>query len=125
MREQSRTFKQEYNQKGEPICPIPNCKQLCQKFKNGNWRKYCDLHDGYSMLRERYWSYFRTRILLRDNHTCKKCGNRENLEVDHIIAIVNGGDQWNENNLQVLCNNCHKEKTKLDLKRKTIYGNKN
>lgn len=27
------------------------------------------------------------------------------FEVDHIKAIVNGGDMWDENNLQVLCEN--------------------
>lgn len=39
------------------------------------------------------------------------------FEVDHKIAIVNGGDSWDKNNLQVLCSNCHKKKTKEDLKK--------
>ena len=38
------------------------------------------------------------------------------FEVDHILAVVNGGDMWDENNLQVLCYSCHKEKTKEDIK---------
>lgn len=40
------------------------------------------------------------------------------FEVDHKIAICNGGDFWDEKNLQVLCYKCHKEKTKEDLKQK-------
>lgn len=36
-------------------------------------------------------------------------------DVDHIIAIVNGGEQWDEKNLQVLCTDCHKVKTKADM----------
>ena len=42
---------------------------------------------------------------------------KENKElVDHIQAIVNDGDIWDESNLQVLCTECHKEKTRNDLK---------
>lgn len=37
------------------------------------------------------------------------------FEVDHIKAICNGGDPWDEDNLQVLCKRCHKAKTKADL----------
>jgi len=40
------------------------------------------------------------------------------FEVDHIVAITNGGDQWDEKNLQVLCNKCHDEKTAKDMKKK-------
>ncbi len=37
------------------------------------------------------------------------------LDVDHIIAIANGGDVFDKKNLQVLCNGCHKKKTKEDM----------
>lgn len=37
-------------------------------------------------------------------------------DVDHILAIVNGGEQWDEKNLQILCKDCHKVKTKEDMK---------
>ena len=45
------------------------------------------------------------------------------LEVDHIVAICNGGDAWDESNLQVLCIDCHRKKTKLDLGKRS-KGNK-
>ena len=38
------------------------------------------------------------------------------FEVDHIIAIVNGGGEFDKNNLQVLCSDCHRKKTKADMK---------
>jgi len=41
----------------------------------------------------------------------------DSFEVDHIIAVKNGGDMWDEKNLQVLCYTCHKEKTKKDMKK--------
>jgi hypothetical protein len=37
------------------------------------------------------------------------------FEVDHIVAIVNGGGEFDHNNLQVLCHECHKKKTKSDM----------
>ncbi len=37
------------------------------------------------------------------------------FNVDHIIAVVNGGDMWDEENLQTLCVDCHKKKTKEDM----------
>ena len=40
---------------------------------------------------------------------------RSFFEVDHITAIKNGGDMWDKKNLQVLCVDCHKKKTKGDI----------
>ena len=37
------------------------------------------------------------------------------LNVDHIRAITNGGDEWDESNLQTLCEDCHKQKTREDM----------
>ena len=47
------------------------------------------------------------------------------LEVDHIKAVALGGEMWEEENLQTLCSDCHKIKTKNDMSlikinRKTI-----
>lgn len=43
------------------------------------------------------------------------------LEVDHKIPVGAGGEMWDKKNLQVLCNFCHKKKTKLDLKQIKEY----
>lgn len=37
------------------------------------------------------------------------------FEVDHIQAIVNGGNEFDKKNLQVLCQDCHRKKTKSDM----------
>lgn len=39
------------------------------------------------------------------------------FEVDHIIAICNGGSMWDKENLQTLCKECHKGKTKQDRRK--------
>lgn len=52
----------------------------------------------------------RQQALKRDHYQCVKCGNTENLEVDHIKNVASGGGH-NLNNLQTLCHHCHKTKT--------------
>lgn len=51
----------------------------------------------------------------RDDYKCVKCGNNKSLEVDHIIPLIKDGGNLLEN-LQTLCKDCHKAKTKKDLK---------
>jgi hypothetical protein len=59
----------------------------------------------------RRWRKLRERILARDGHMCQACGSQEELQVDHIISRVDGG-QNNESNLQVLCKLCNLRKGK-------------
>lgn len=50
---------------------------------------------------------------------CATCGIRGLVELDHIVAICNGGKHEVEN-LQYLCFACHGRKTKADIRR--FYG---
>lgn len=43
------------------------------------------------------------------------------MEVDHKIAITNGGDQWDLNNLQTLCHECHLKKTRKDMHERRLH----
>lgn len=45
----------------------------------------------------------------RDNFTCRSCGSRKYLSVDHIIPESKGGDT-NMDNLQTLCKRCNSKK---------------
>lgn len=55
----------------------------------------------------------RQNVLMRDNYTCQICGatvkDGAKLEIDHIIPHSKGGTN-HENNLQVLCQQCNREK---------------
>jgi 5-methylcytosine-specific restriction endonuclease McrA len=51
----------------------------------------------------------RTLVFKRDNHTCLCCGRKDNLAIDHILAVNNGGTNDLEN-LQVLCKYCNSSK---------------
>ena len=62
------------------------------------------------------WSDLRLETLRRDG-CCRVCGIKSSLEVDHIVAIVNGGDEFDKNNLQVLCHLHHVKKTRQDMDR--------
>ena len=47
--------------------------------------------------------------------TCYKCGGTGVLEIDHILPVALGGTNHGLN-LQLLCEDCHKEKTRADIK---------
>lgn len=62
----------------------------------------------------------------QDGACCRSCGIMENtfvlgevtdLEVDHILAICKGGGGLGLWNFQLLCKDCHKDKTKIDIQK--------
>lgn len=64
----------------------------------------------------------KVRIYLECEGRCKKCtrfidGAALVAEYDHVVPIILGGEN-RETNLQLLCNECHSAKTKLDVKLK-------
>lgn len=53
----------------------------------------------------------RKRILARDGHQCAQCGNTQGpFDIDHINN-QRGPNYDHDENLQVLCAQCHKAKT--------------
>lgn len=57
----------------------------------------------------------RLQIIERDGYACKKCGSKENLEVDHIHPESKGGNH-DPSNLQCLCRPCNLRKgTRLEV----------
>ena len=90
----------------------------CMYFAQGVW----GIINGHS---EIISSYLRK---LFPDWACCKCGltdaykeyknglNVSSIHKDHIVAVVNGGGGCWLDNYQLLCDECHKEKTKIDLK---------
>lgn len=62
------------------------------------------------------------RIFEDADGKCKKCSRKlrpGHWDTDHIVAIINGG-QNRESNLQPLCDvPCHSQKTKQDVREKS------
>lgn len=70
----------------------------------------------------RPWRRIRERVLLRDQYTCCGCGLvTQELEVDHIINVAEGGSD-DESNLQSLCVPCHQAKTAAEAARGRALG---
>ncbi len=52
--------------------------------------------------------------LLGDSPMCAMCRTAVATELDHVVALTNGGSN-DEDNLQGLCASCHELKTLADL----------
>lgn len=51
----------------------------------------------------------RLHIFNRDGNKCLCCGTSDNLSIDHIIPVANGGEN-DLSNLQTLCKRCNSSK---------------
>lgn len=67
---------------------------------------------------DKSWVWLRRQFLIQEPE-CRVCAARETSrqakEVDHIRPLRDGG-RHHIKNLQSLCGNCHKEKTKSDVR---------
>ena len=57
------------------------------------------------------WALVRRAALDRDGWRCRACGRAGRLEVDHLVALEDGGEAYDPANLQTLCRGCHFRKT--------------
>jgi len=94
---------------------------MCDKKLEGRKRKFCswDCEYDYHAIKYKWKSQAQNRreIFKRDNNTCKICNKQftdEQLIADHIIPIALGGEEFELDNLQTLCIDCNKIKTKQD-----------
>lgn len=60
-------------------------------------------------LRDNRWIRKRDSIKIRDNYTCKKCGDEERKQDVHHIEYLQGKDLWDypDHLLETLCDKCH------------------
>lgn len=93
----------------------------CGKTLGGNQIYYC----GEDCKSEFYsahptsvrWNDLRLQALARDRSICAKCGKPAE-EVDHIREIREGGPEFDLENLQSLCHDCHVLKTNENRRRR-------
>lgn len=64
-------------------------------------------------------NWLRRKVLERDQNTCASCKTRKgNMEIDHILPRKKFPElKLDINNIQTLCEECHKLKTKEDIKK--------
>jgi len=100
-------------------CSEPGCRALvsrgtrCSKHPAG-WKQY---QQGRTRQERGYgaeWQRTRKRILERDHHLCQEHKRKGMLRpaniVDHIKAKAHGGTDADDN-LEAICDPCHKAKT--------------
>ena len=122
-------FKPKQNDEDKPICL--NCGKIIEGKRR---KKYCSENCSHEWFRKHYWVGMRDHIHNIQKNTCQTCGATPPREengmlkwtndhsrfdyfdyvVDHIVPIALGGGEFDEDNLQVLCGICNKEKTKID-----------
>lgn len=70
------------------------------------------------------WKKLKAKVHERDGYMCIFCGRSEEdgikLHCDHIVRYTDGGADTMEN-LQTLCNDCHKAKTRAESSTKRPY----
>ncbi|MYX26041.1 HNH endonuclease [Streptomyces sp. SID8381] len=99
--------------RAKSICLISGCVArtvLDGRCADHQRRKSWNRTSARNASRSRDWPKRRTRVLIRDNFTCQRCGSQDHLEVDHIVPVARGGS-WDLSNLWVLCRSCHRLKT--------------
>jgi 5-methylcytosine-specific restriction endonuclease McrA len=102
----------------------PNCGLHKSKWKRRtDWTccsKKCSDEFYKSNLAVLDWKEFRLKAFKRDDYTCAICKKRNtntsSLIGDHIIPISCGGMEFDLDNIQTLCWECNKKKTKSDMK---------
>jgi hypothetical protein len=90
---------------------------LILEFADKDRRKFERLKNKFSGEKSEELKYERTRIpeevriavWRRDQGKCARCGNRENLEYDHIVPVSKGGGNT-ERNIELLCQDCNRAK---------------
>lgn len=95
------------------LCLEPGCPNVA------TWRGRCPLHarernretrsQNASLYNSKRWKLTRRRKLT-DTPLCERCG-RVAAHVHHRIDLQQGGDPWNQQNLEALCASCHNSTT--------------
>lgn len=63
-------------------------------------------------------------VIQRDGKFCRNCGSQDNLTLDHIIPIADGGGNA-YTNFQVLCYSCNNKKSVLNKLEHQIRAGRN
>lgn len=106
-------------------------QQTCPKCKKKTHRYY-DQHkrdkDAAKFYHSKPWKDARASVLARDKYLCQHCIKVDEatpaVMVDHIIEISDGGCKLCEENLESLCDKCHKKKTGKEKSRRRRGGRK-
>ena len=64
------------------------------------------------------WRKYRMALISKQGGKCVECGDTpesHKLHIDHIKPLADGGEPYDEQNLQILCVICHGKKTAKEM----------
>lgn len=95
---------EEYMKKG--LCAM--CGKSKDQWEKGR-QKYCSQECANNAFT--YWTSLTWKLIKKRGSKCEQCGQDDSkgLMVHHVVPYSEGGDFWDEDNLKVLCNECHKK----------------
>jgi hypothetical protein len=100
-------FRIKANRNREPLPSIPP-KVFFQRFGKGEMST--KVHKSKSAIKRfRVQIKLRNEVLTRDCYKCVYCKSTDNLSIDHIIPVSQGGNN-HISNLQTLCRSCNSMK---------------
>lgn len=98
------------------LCSHPGCANP------PTYRGYCQFHSrvkerninraGKRIYSTKRWKVLRSRVLFEEP-LCRVCGAIA-TDVDHVLAIENGGEHFSRDNCQPLCAHHHGQKTRRE-----------
>lgn len=99
----------------------------CGNKLSGRQKKYCCDKCFQEFYDNHHWQSFRRMIFKKRKNTCEICNKKIEefyrdygiLEIHHKCQIKNGGELCDENNVLLVCKDCHK---KLHKKRKDLLA---
>ena len=101
-------------------CKHPGCNNLidpneryCKEHKRERWRGTRSNYNRNPLYNTAKWRRL-SKYMLAKFPLCKVC-NVPAAHVDHIVPVVQGGQAFNEENLQTLCVSCHSRKTAKEV----------
>lgn len=113
------SYNNKFDNNGNKLCL--NCGNIITKKRQ---RRYCSGDCRWAFMTKNDHNMLKTKLCKERNFTCADCKQKYRREyeliLDHIKPIAIGGAEFDENNLQVLCIECNKIKTKEDMKQIAI-----
>lgn len=71
------------------------------------------------------WRMLRARLIRTRPWVCGICGlpieTREEIEVDHIVSLAEGGEPYDEKNLELTHSSCNRRKRGLETQRRVPW----
>lgn len=106
------SFPQKRDSEGRLIC------LNCGKELSGRQQKYCGYECSDDWLCKHNHQWMRSKLSKEKKYICDECGKYcwNYYILDHIKPIALGGEEFDKTNLQILCKECDKIKTRQDHK---------